>query len=250
MSLTTEHDPAPRPPSPWTGSQHQTRHRWQIDGAHTLADAVRELRGLAAELTVAHTAGWELSEPMRSGHLLAARPSRRQRRGQVPAPPVAAAPPRLPRWRLRIVDEPPAPGEEVFDAEAAGRTPVVTFAGSALSQVSGPELAEGVPADVARQVSPAALGPRRWGLAPARVGPSHDLVASGSALRLHAVNDGALVRTSETLTFQHGADGASSLLQAAAAYERLARAAEAMAAAGGRLAGTDDGFLHIRYDGR
>lgn len=29
----TEHKPAPRSPSPWSGSRHETQHRWQLDGA-------------------------------------------------------------------------------------------------------------------------------------------------------------------------------------------------------------------------
>jgi hypothetical protein len=62
------------------------------------------------------------------------------------------------------------------------------------------------------------------------------------------VRGGALVRTCEVLTFPHTADGAGTLLEAAAAYERLARAADAMAAAGGRLVSADDGFLHVDYD--
>ena len=74
-----------------------------------------------------------------------------------------------------------------------------------------------------------------------------DLVAEGSALRLHAVEDGALVRTQEALTFQHAADGAVTLLQAAAAYERLAAAADALSARGGRLLGADDGLLLVAY---
>ncbi|MGA9311723.1 MAG: hypothetical protein WBV74_15305 [Pseudonocardiaceae bacterium] len=39
--------------------------------------------------------------------------------------------------------------------------------------------------------------------------------------RIHALHDGALVRTQETLAFQHAADGAATLLAAAAAYQRL-----------------------------
>lgn len=77
--------------------------------------------------------------------------------------------------------------------------------------------------EVTRQLSPAGLRPRLWGVAPARVGPSVDLVADGSALRVHALQDGALLRTAGSLAFQHGADGAATLLAAAAAYERLAR---------------------------
>ncbi len=87
-------------------------------------------------------------------------------------------------------------------------------------------------------------------MARARVGPSLDLLADGSALRVHAVSDGALVRTVEALTFQHAADGASGLLDAAAAYERLAWVAELMTAAGGRLSSVDDGLLHVSYGPR
>lgn len=250
MSVTTGRHPAPRPPSPWTGSRHQTRHRWQLELVSSLAEAGRALRELAAELSAAHAAGWWLVEPMRSGHLLAARASRRQRAQHPPVASPAAdgpSPPSL-RWRLRIVDEPPTPGHEVFDAALATRTPVLAWTGRALDHVGGPEVAPDVLAEVVRQTTPADLASRRWGLAAARVGPNHDLVADGSALRLHAVRGGALVRTHETLTFQHAADGAATLLQAAAAYERLARAADAMVAAGGRLVGADDGLLDIAYD--
>ncbi|WP_340296211.1 hypothetical protein, partial [Aquipuribacter hungaricus] len=89
---------------------------------------------------------------------------------------------------------------------------------------------------------------RRWGLAPARVGPVVDVVADGSALRVHALREGRLVRTVEVLSFLHAADRSTSLGQAAAAYQRLAAAAGAMAAAGGRLVGTEDGLLHVGYD--
>jgi len=51
----------------------------------------------------------------------------------------------------------------------------------------------------------------------------------------------------QTLAFEYGADGAASLLVAAAAYQRLARAADTMAAAGGLLVCVDDGRLHISY---
>lgn len=95
---------------------------------------------------------------------------------------------------------------------------------------------------------PPGLVHRLWGLAPARVGRSFDLVADGSALRLHAVKDGALVRTQEALVFQHAADGAVALAQAAAAYRRLAAVADAMSAAGGALISADDGLLQVGYD--
>ncbi len=250
LSVTTEHDLLPRPRSPWTGSQHQTRHRWQLDLVGSLAEAAKDLRQLAAELTAAHAAGWWLVEPLRSGHLLAARASRRQRAREAPgsSPRIGSAFPPVHRWRLRVVDEPPVPGQEVFDAAAAARTPVLACTGRSLAHFSGPGIPAEVLAELVRQVPRTDLAPRLWGLAAARVGPNFDLVADGSALRLHALQDGALVRTQEALTFQHAADGAVTLLQAAAAYERLACAADAMAAAGGLLVGADDGLLHIAYD--
>ncbi len=51
MSVTINPDSGRRPQSPWTGSQHQTQHRWQLDVATSLADATQSLEGLAAELT-------------------------------------------------------------------------------------------------------------------------------------------------------------------------------------------------------
>ena len=102
----------------------------------------------------------------------------------------------------------------------------------------------------ARRWSPssgrAACG-RLSGACARQVGPNLDLVAVGGALRVHAVRDGALVRTCEALLLSHAADGAEHLLQAAAAYEALARTADAMAAAGGRLSEADDGFVQVRY---
>ncbi len=250
MSVTTEDDLLPRPASPWSSSQHQTRHRWQLDRAMSLADAAKDLRELAAELTAAHTAGWWLVEPMMNGHLLAARASRRQRArratGRPPATGMAGSP--TPFWRLRVVDEPPLADEDAFDTAAAARTPVLRWTGRSLDAFSGPGLPADVLAEMTRQVAPTGLTPGRWGVAPARVGPHVDLVADGSALRVHAVQNGVLVRTHEVLTFQHAADGACTLQQAAAAYIRLAEAADARAAAGGRLISADEGFLHIDYD--
>lgn len=187
---------------------------------------------------------------MRNGHLLAARASRRKRAQPEPLPPPAGEPVAAPalRWRLRVVDEPPLPGDEVLRlGAAASRTSVLTSTGHALRQHSGPPVPGSLLVEVTRQLSPEGLGRRLWGVAPARVGPSVDLVADGSALRVHALHDGAMVRTVESLAFEHGADGAASLLAAAAAYERLARAADVMAAAGGRLLYVDDGRLHISY---
>ena len=248
--MTTDYDPTAGPPSPWRGSQYQTRHRWQLELVGSLHAVAAVLRALAAELTAAQRAGWQLVEPMRSGHLLATRPSRRQRAHRAPGAPMPAGEVSAPtrRWRLRVVDDQTGlRGEEAFDARAAVRTPVLAWTCGRLEQVSGPGLAADALLELLRQVAPTGLPSRLWGVAPARVGPGLDLVADGSGLRLHAVRDGALVRTHEILTFQHATDGAVTLLQAAAAYERLARAADAMASAGGRLVGADDGFLHVGY---
>lgn len=249
MSVTTNHDVAPPPRSPWPGSQHQARHRWQLDVATNLAGAMRALEGLATELTAAHHAGWWLVEPMRAGQLVSARASRRRRALPPPDSPARTASTRLPapHWRLRVVDEPPTSDLEVFDAASAPRTPVLAWTGRSLDQVDGPDMAADVLAGVVRQVTPTGPPHRLWGVAPARVGPNVDVVAHGSALRLHAVHEGALVRTCEALTFQHAADGAETLLQAAAAYERLARTTAEMTAAGGRLVIADDGLLHVSY---
>jgi hypothetical protein len=248
LSVTTPADSSPRPRSPWTGSRYETRHRWQLDQVTTLAEATEQLRQIVAELTAADAAGWWLVEPMASGHLLAARASRRERATSAP---VASSPrttlrPRVHGRRLRLVNERPVADDEVFDAATATRTPVVSWAGS-LRHVSGPEVAGDIVAEAARQLTPAELAPRLWGLATARVGPGFDLVADGSALRLHTVRNGVLLRTHEVLTFQHAADGAAILLQAAAAYERVAGAADAMAAEGGRLVSSDAGLLEVRY---
>ena len=234
-----------RPRSPWTGSAHEVRHRWQLDHLGDLDAVVAALHDLAAELACAHAAGWWLAEPMRGGHLLAARASRRQRARSAPAAATDAASdeaPHLPGWRLRVVDEPPAPGEQVLDCDAVPATPVLHLTGGRIEQVGGPAVAAAVLASTARQ---AAGLTGRWALGGARVGPARDLVADGSALRLHTVVDGALLRTREVLTFQHAADGATTLAQAGAAYARLAHAAEALAAAGGRLGGVDDGFVQV-----
>ena len=239
---------APHPPSPWPGSRHETAHRWQLDDARSLADVVERLTALAAELRAAHAAGWSLERPLRDGHLVATRPSRRARaRDGVVVPPGEGQAPPLPGWRVRVVDEPAAPGDDVLDLAAVPSTPVVAWDGAGPRQVSGPELDAVVLAELGRQVSAAEAGARRWAVVPARVGPGRDLVAEGSALRVHAVADGALVRTVEALTFRHAADRAATPADAAAAYERLARAAAAMAALGGRLTDSDDGLLHVRY---
>ncbi|SFO26546.1 hypothetical protein SAMN05660359_02361 [Geodermatophilus obscurus] len=240
--------PAPRPPSPWPGSRHETVHRWQLDDVGSLAEAVERLTALAAELRAAHAAGWAPARPMRDGHLLATRPSRRERaRGDVVVPLGAGEAPPLPRWRVRVVDEPLTPGDEVLDLAAVPSTVVVAWADGAPRQVAGPAADLSLLGELGRQVAAAEAAGRRWAVVPARVGPVHDLVAEGSALRVHGMVGGALVRTVEALTFRHAADRAATLADAAAAYERLAGAAATMAAAGGRLTDSDDGLLHVRY---
>ncbi|MGY5889410.1 hypothetical protein ACJTOJ_16940 [Geodermatophilus arenarius] len=242
-----------RPASPWPGSRHETEHRWDLDDVVSLADAAARVRALAAELRAAHVAGLRQTEPMREGHLVARRPSGRQRAQSAPAPAPAPVPPPAPgvapalRWRVRVVDEPPVPGDEVLSLAAVPGSPVVAHSGAGAVQVGGPDLPSEVLAELTRQVPAAEFGSRRWAVVAARVGPGRDLVAEGSALRVHAVAGGVLVRTVESLTFRHAADRAATLPDAAAAYERLAKAAEAMAAAGGRLTETDDGLLHVRY---
>ena len=249
---TTPSTPA-RPPSPWTGSRYETRHRWQLDGVRSLDEAITLLLSVADELDAAHAAGWWLIEPVRGGHLLAERASRRRRNGPPPAgaptgssDALSTEPPPLPPWRARVVEEPPQPGDPVLTLDRAHATPVAAVVGGQLRQVAGPPLNERTHEDLARQDVTGLTG-RRWGVALARVGPTADLVADGSALRVHAVKDGVLVRTLEPLTFQHGADRAASLPSAAAAYRRLASVAEAMQGAGGRLSCVDDGFLHVTY---
>lgn len=245
MSASPDH----RPPSPWPGSHYATRHRWQLDSVRTLHDVALSVRALAAELRAASAAGWELTEPMRAGHLLAARPSRRQRANQPPQPGGAETPAPVLRWRAKLVDEPPQAGDDVLDLALSEvwNTPVLRFEYGELQQADGPALAPSMLAELGGQVGPDDLAGRLWAVSPARVGPTADLVADGSALRIHAVQDGALVRTAEALTFQHGADRASTLLAAAAAYERLAGATDAMRAAGGVLGQVDDGLVHVRY---
>ncbi|MEO6713356.1 MAG: hypothetical protein ABIM89_08000 [Mycobacteriales bacterium] len=252
MQPIPERDRTPRPPSPWTGSRHEVHHSWQLDQVRSLTDAAGVLAEIAAELTAAHAAGWSLQQPMRGGHLIAARPSRRQRVGS-PAGGSAgrdadADAPTIPRWRLRLVDEPSVTGDEVLDVAAAARTSVLYAAASGnIEWHSGPSVSATLLADIAAQLDSDVLGDRLWAVAPARIGPAVDLVANGSALMVHAVANGALVRTEEVVSFEHGADRAETLLGAAAAYQRLARALEAMVAAGGRLSAVDDGLLHVSY---
>jgi hypothetical protein len=216
----------------------------------SLAEVTRLLTALAAELTNAHRAGWWLVEPMRDGYLAAARASRRQRGRWDPAtvPTTEGPPVRVPAWRLRVVDEAPVPGAMVFDATDAPATTVLAHTDHALDHVRGPHLPRDVLAEVNRQVAMSDLTHGLWGVAPARVGSNSDLVAHGSALRMHAVTEGALVRTCEAITFRHAADDAKDLLQAAASYAWLARIAEQAARAGGRLVSADDGLVQVAYD--
>lgn len=188
---------------------------------------------------------------MSDGRLHARRPSRRQRartaavdvRGGTGAAPAL-------RWRLRIVDEEPEAHRPHLDFDAAVATPWLTARGDALGQVSGPAVDARALAELNAQLTGEEVARRRWAVAPARVGPSVDLVAEGSLLRNHAVIDGVLVRTVETLGYKHAADRAESLPDAAAAYRRLAAAAAAMHDAGGRLAAIDDGFFVVEYAAR
>lgn len=132
---------APRPASPWAGSLHATRHRWQLDHVITLAEATVVLDALAAELVAAHEAGWWLVQPVRDGHVEAARPSRRRRAGAPPVPALDAPAPRPERpWRLRVVDEPPTAGWPRLDVATAHGSPVVEWTGGSLEHVRGPWL--------------------------------------------------------------------------------------------------------------
>lgn len=70
---------------------------------------------------------------------------------------------------------------------------------TSLVQQRGPALPSELLVDVARELVPAGGAQRRWGVAFACVGPFVDLVADGSALRVHALQRGALVRTTEVL---------------------------------------------------
>ncbi len=222
-------------------------HRGQLDGVRSLTEAAKRLRLLAAELRGAHDAGWGLVEPVRGGRLIAERATRPRRdRAAALASGAAGTPPPV-RWRVRLVDESPVSGDEVLSLEHAPRTPVFAPVDAGLQQVAGPAVARATADELVRQVAPAELGGRPWGLAPARVGPAVDLVAEGSVLLVHAVSGGALVRTAETLVSAYAADRASSLPEAAAAYERLARVADLMAAAGGHVVTVDDGFLEVAY---
>lgn len=246
--MNTAPIPTPRPRSPWSGSHHETLHRWQLDDVLGLDEVAGVLTALAAELAAAHDAGWRLVAPLRDGRLEATRPSRRQRHDDTDGPPAVPAALPSPPWRVRVVDERAVPGLPVLDATLVDATPVLAWSGASFEHVGGPRLGEAEADDLLRQLDGTGLRAGWWGVARARVGPNLDLVAHGSALRVHAVRRGALVRTSEALLLSHAADGATHLLQAAAAYDALAATAVAMAAGGGRLSDTDDGLVQVTYD--
>ena len=63
----------------------------------------------------------------------------------------AAPPDRLTGWRLRVVDEPPGPGDAVLDVGAVPHAPVVRSDGVRLLQVGGPPLAVALLAELQRQ---------------------------------------------------------------------------------------------------
>ncbi|WP_430331318.1 hypothetical protein [Rhodococcus sp. ACT016] len=235
-------------PSPWRGSEHFASHDWDFDGAESLLEAASRMTAIADELMSAHSAGWWLVGPMSDGRFHARRPSRRQRARTttVGAENAGGAAPPL-RWRARIVDEVPASDRPRLEFGSAAATPWLAVHDGALQQIAGPALDHGVLTELNAQVGPAETAGRRWAAAPARVGPAVDLVAEDSLLRSHAVIDGVLVRTVETLGYRHAADRAASLPDVAAAYRRLARAAAAMHHAGGRLAAVDDGFVVVEY---
>jgi len=249
MTVPSPHIRPSAPGSPWPGSRYEARHRWQLDPVTSLVEAAITLVALAAELAAADRAGWRLLEPVTDGHLLAARPSRRQRgRGVGPLPSKPGSDRRVRAWRLRIVDEPPVAGSVVFSTNHAPRSPVLTWTGQRLEQTGGPQLPAETLLTVARQAALMGSPRRPFGIAWDRLGPNLDLIADGSSLRLHAVRDGVLFRTGDTLVFHHAADGATNLLSAAAAYNLLAQEIDELRAAGARLVGTDDGFLDLAYD--
>jgi hypothetical protein len=148
---------------------------------------------------------------------------------------------------VRIVDEWSEEYPDGLVYEAGSATPWLDAHDGELRQLDGPAVDGGILGELKVQIGADELGDRRWALAPARVGPSVDLVAEGSRLRSHAIVNGVLVRTIETLAYKHAADRAANLADAAAAYSRLAAAAIAMHRAGGRLAAIDAGFLVVEY---
>lgn len=238
-------------PSPWRGSEHVASHDWDFDGVETLLDAVSAMTAIADELMRAHDAGWWLDSPMRDGLLRARRPSRRQRaRAAEPAAdrPAGTAP--TLRWRARVVTESATPNRPRLAFDSASATPWLAVDDGALRHIAGPGIDPTVLSELNKQVGAAEVVGRRWAVAAARVGPAVDLVAEDSALRIHALANGALVRTVETLGYRHTADRATSLPDAAAAYRRMAAAATAMHHAGGVLTAVDDGFLVVEYAAR
>ncbi|WP_155976660.1 hypothetical protein [Nocardia sp. 348MFTsu5.1] len=244
--MTTQTNQAP---SPWPGSEYSAQLDWDLDDVGTLPELAGKLTATGEQLLAAHVAGWTLVAPMSDGRLHARRQSRRMR-GRAPVSPVGIPSgdlaPRL-RWRLRIVDEPADERSDRLTVEAATATPWLLARGDRLEQLSGPEIDADTLARVQAQFGPGEAGDRRWALVSARIGPSKDLIAEGSRLRLHAVVDGVVLRTVETLGHRHAADRATDLPAAAGAYRRLAAAAMAMHQAGGRLGAIDDGFVVVEY---
>lgn len=238
-----------RTASPWSGSEYGALLDWELDDADSLLAVADRFTAIGEQLLAAHLAGWTLTSAMSGGRLHARRQSRRQR-GRSPSSaveiPAGDLAPAL-RWRLRVVDEGRDANSSGLTAESADATPWLIVRGGELSQLAGPEVDEDILAQVRAQIGPAEAGDRRWALVSARVGPAMDLVAEHSRLRHHAVVDGVVLRTVETLGYRHTADGVMSLPVASAAYRRLAAAAMAMHRAGGRLTAVDDGFVIVGY---
>jgi hypothetical protein len=116
---------------------------------------------------VAHQTGWARVQPVHNGRLLATWASRRKR-VQVALEPRPAGVTVAPafRWRLRVVDEPPLPGDEVLHlmgTAAAERTSVLASIGCSLGQVSGPPISSSLLDEVTRQLLPTGRGRRLGG---------------------------------------------------------------------------------------
>lgn len=235
------------PPSPWRGSEHLQLLGWELDDVNSLPEAAFRIREISAELRAAHTAGWYLVSTMLDGRLHARRSSRRQRARTQPDADVVRTAPNPVRVRIRIVNETASPIWPSLTVDAAIATPWLAFRDGGLQHVAGPEPDDADLRIVTEQVDSGALGSRRWAVVSARVGPGLDLVAEGSGLRAHAIVDGVVVRTQETLSLKHAADNATTLPDAAAAYSRSADTAVAMSHAGGTFSSIDDGFLVVEY---
>lgn len=85
------------------------------------------------------------------------------------------------------------PGDDVLHLAAAAATPGRAVGRlQAVSNGWAARVRRGR-AELQRQVAPTGLAGRSWAVAAVRVGPAHDLVAEGSALRVHTVDGGRLV---------------------------------------------------------